>query len=1064
MPSPGHPLSGPSPHDVPCMPEQSTAHSRVGRMRRAMCLLLTGLILVCSTPAWLHAADDDDYKIARGLYDEKRWELAAKRFRSFLEEHPQHPKAALARLFLGLALVSAEDFQGAREELRRFAKDYPQDRNLPNAAYRIAECSYMLNDLPAAEREFTEFLKLAPQHALTEWALPYLGDTQLRLNEPEDAAATFQRALELHPEGRMAEDARFGLARAYELSNQNEQALQIYEQLAANRQGRRADQSQMKVGSHHFAAQEYAESAEAYDALATQFPQSALIPLSRLNAGYAYFQLGDYPQAIARFEDAARDQEQADAARFWIGLAYRRQNEFSRAAEAFQQALTEHPKSPLAPQMLYQLASCQYRAADYQAARTNFLRLVDDYPQEETADDSLYYAAEAALLQNQLDEVQTLLERFNQQYPNSPLFMRNELLAARLAAARGGVENVEQASAGFESVIQRSRVEETRALARLYYARLLQQQKEDQRAVTVLQPLLEQLMSTGDRSAFAEALVLAAVSQLQIGNFADARRSAERYLQLEPGGPQTREALELQALATAQLGDFQATVPLLQQLRQQAGQKDRWQQTQLEVAELAYQQEEWAQAAVLFQELVDETAAAADDTGGQDLQARGLSGLAWCEYQQKHTQQASDLFARVAHEYPEHELAPEAGFMHATALRSLQKDEEAADAFRDVFRRYLPETAVASGTELDGAARRSYEAGKAAAQLYGALSKFEEADAVYSDLIDRFPKATEAPTILEQWALLNLDAQDYEQSDALFRRLVTEYPQSDRTDNAALQLAESELVNGQIDTATESFRRLSNEPSADEGVREQATYRLISILAENQDWKQVSELAGNFRTRFPKSRFLKEVTFRLGEAQLNQNDPQSALQTLQQLVKESPAEELVGTEWFPHVWVVMAEAHLRLKQYSELDNLLTQVQEEFPQLPTQYRLDEIAGRSLKNRSRFSEARAAFERVIDSEQGAGTETAARSQFLIAETWLLEKKYKEALEGYLSVRIRYDYPEWEAAALFQAGQCDETLKQWDKARDDYQKLIAEFPESDLAPRAAERLKVVNQTLGQ
>src|SRR6185503_1056110 len=58
------------------------------------------------------ANGDREYAAANGLLSRGLYELAAKEYRSFLEAHPDHPKAASARYGLGVALHRS----GKREE------------------------------------------------------------------------------------------------------------------------------------------------------------------------------------------------------------------------------------------------------------------------------------------------------------------------------------------------------------------------------------------------------------------------------------------------------------------------------------------------------------------------------------------------------------------------------------------------------------------------------------------------------------------------------------------------------------------------------------------------------------------------------------------------------------------------------------------------------------------------------------------------------------------------------------------------------------------------------------
>src|SRR5690606_26300871 len=109
-----------------------------------------------------------------------------------------------------------------------------------------------------------------------------------------------------------------------------------------------------------------------------------------------------------------------------------------------------------------------------------------------------------------------------------------------------------------------------------------------------------------------------------------------------------------------------------------------------------------------------------------------------------------------------------------------------------------------------------------------------------------------------------------------------------------------------------------------------------------------------------------------------------------------------------------------------------------PDSPLAYHLNLVQGRAHQNQAHFDEARAAFGKVVDSPHGKGTETAAKAQLFIAESFLLQKDYQRAFEEYYRVLL-YGFPELQSAALYQAGQCEEMLKQWQGAAKSYRQLL-------------------------
>jgi outer membrane protein assembly factor BamD (BamD/ComL family) len=155
--------------------------------------------------------------------------------------------------------------------------------------------------------------------------------------------------------------------------------------------------------------------------------------------------------------------------------------------------------------------------------------------------------------------------------------------------------------------------------------------------------------------------------------------------------------------------------------------------------------------------------------------------------------------------------------------------------------------------------------------------------------------------------------------------------------------------------------------------------------------------------------------------------------------------------------LLLAEANFQQKHYEQAEAVLATFRRENPGSPHLYQADEILGRCYKNRAMFPDARAAFARVVDSEAGRRTETAAKAQFNIAETYMIEKNYDSALAEYYKVYVNYRFPAWQAPALYQAAQCDEMQNRWVEAVKSYESLIKEFPESEFVEKATKRLQV-------
>lgn len=121
------------------------------------------------------------------------------------------------------------------------------------------------------------------------------------------------------------------------------------------------------------------------------------------------------------------------------------------------------------------------------------------------------------------------------------------------------------------------------------------------------------------------------------------------------------------------------------------------------------------------------------------------------------------------------------------------------------------------------------------------------------------------------------------------------------------------------------------------------------------------------------------------------------------------------------------------------------------------------GRCLSMQARFSEAREAFHRVVRSTTGGRTETAAMAQWMIGESFFHQKEYREAVRAYHRVVSLHGYPQWQAAALLQAGKCHEQSGEWQEAVKLYTQLLRDYSDTTHAADASQRMRVAQRSAG-
>jgi TolA-binding protein len=280
-------------------------------------------------------------------------------------------------------------------------------------------------------------------------------------------------------------------------------------------------------------------------------------------------------------------------------------------------------------------------------------------------------------------------------------------------------------------------------------------------------------------------------------------------------------------------------------------------------------------------------------------------------------------------------------------------------------------------------------------------------------------------------------------------------------DDARLVLAESLVQNEKFDEAQAQFKDLLADPQSDEFVQQASLSTLIELAARNEDWKAAAEFAKSLIDRFPDSPKRLAAEFRRGEAALRQDDFETARSLLTKLhdtLVEASDPRAAKFEWAEGVWLLLTESELQARNYPRVAALVEEFHMRFPESRVAYQADEILGRSLIRTGEVDRARKVLQKVIDSPDGAKTETAARAQIQIADSYFGEPNYATAVIEYYKVASSYDLPEMQAAALYQAGQCEELRKKATAAVDFYNELVEKFPDSPWSARARERIQAL------
>lgn len=997
----------------------------------------------------------DDFNLAVGLYRSGRWQLAADTFRQFLEEAPEHPRHSLGLLYYGLSLSSLERYADARPQFTEFLKREGESAQAADARYRLGECSYYLKDYDQAVTELNEYLTRHPEHSLADWATLFLGDSYNGLGKWEQAEPILSKLVSKPPAPQILRDSEFALARCLESLNRPDEAIEIYRSISRDQQSTVAPRALAKIGTLHFNRRQYAEASSAYDEIVTRFAGSAIASSAQLNSGLALYRFGSFEEAIKRFQAVEAGSTNSAQAIFMMALSMKELGQVEEARQSFINALAVSGNNSLAADILFQRAQLE-RVDDKPAVAAQiFEDIADRWPKDQRVSECLFNAADLRLEMGDVASAEKLWQRLQKDYPNQAVQLREQVLLARLFLNQ---KNPERAIQTLQRVVsQPDEGSNARVLAvgRYYLIRALFDAERYTEVIDETRQIQEVLKLDG-MSDLRSALALGAISGLQAKDYAATQQFADQFIPVTADKNQKADVLSARTVALAQLKQFAPAMQDAQVLAAEYSERSQSWSAILQAADVATREQAYPEAAGLF-ELV------AEQSADESLREAGMTGVAWSHFRHQSYAEAETAFARLYQAYPQSRDAAQAVYMQARCAEELKDTERAAVSYQAVFRRLTEgQSPAAEGLEVKPPMQYAYDAGRQAARMLGRLRQTEQADRQWEQLVSQFPAARDLDRVLDEWAALNLNAERYERSDQIHRQLLDRFPDSPFSGPARLSLAESEMQAQRLDVALQEFEAIVAEPKYAATEKERALFHVIDIYTARREWTKVRQLSNSFLMLYSDSQLLPQVRLLAAEAVLNtaadDTDVASARSLLDVLREDVVSGNVPAEEWTERIWIVLAETALAAKDYSRIDEVTDELTSRNSASRFQFQLWDIQGRRWKNQAPpdFSRSREYFSKVLTDPTGQGTETAARCQFMIAETLVLEKNYQEALKEYLRTYINYPYEIWQVQALYQAAGCEAQLNLNDAAVKSYRELVSRFPESEYAARAKVRLK--------
>ena len=1007
--------------------------------------------LLIPAPAMADKADDD-FNLGVGLYRSERFELAADTFDQFLKDFPEHPRANLARLYLALTLDSLEKYAPAREQFAAFLKADPDGKNAAEARYRIGECSYYLRDYPVAIEQLTLYLEKHPGHSRADWANLFLGKSYVAQEQWAKGEAILSLLVKSKTtNASVLPDAKLSLGIALEGMKQLPEALQQYKSLAAEEKSALAPRAMLRIGAMQFAAEQYPECAATYDALLATYPNGVQVASANLGAEMARYRMKEFEPALKHFRTVPKDSTSAAQAILLAASSLRELGRIEESRLEFAEALKAAGDSPFAADILFQQAQMERTGAGRELAAQLFEDIADRWPDSSRTAECLFNASELQLELNNSERAERLFGRLNKEFPDVAKKPREQVLLGRLFLKRGDLETATDILQKSTAAIK-DHADRDAAVGRYYLTKALYEGKKHDQVVQQAS-LITEFLKSDELDEMRDVLALAAISSLELKRYDDVLKYADEFLLRAKDPVKRADIIGTRAVALSHLNRLPEAIEVLKALAAtNAAQPQTWTAV-LQAAETALELNAPESAETLF-------TLAASAPENPKTRETGVSGVAWSQFKSMRYQEAEKSFAALVAEFPNSKDSALAVFMQARCVEEQGDEARTLAAYESVFNQLSKDVApVPAGGETTPPMQYAYGAGKQVARSLAMLKRIDDADAAWKKLTTLFPNAQDLDSLLDEWAWMHFSAHNFDRSDAIHRQLLATFPDSAFAGQARLSLAESLLETGQLQPALKEMEAIVADTRYGNVEKERALFHVIEIQMTLRDWQAASVATRTFLTDFAASPLAPQVRQFAGDALLQSGQPDEASNGLNALREDIVSGKIGKEDWIDRVWIVLAEAALAKQDYPQIDALQAELTQRSPASLFVFQLNDIQGRRWKQQAPpdFAKSRQYFQLVTGDAQAQGTETAARCQFLIAETYLAELNYDSAAKEYFKVYLNYQgYDELRAQALFQGASCQVALKKTDLAMRDFKELIKEFPNSNLVNKASEELK--------
>lgn len=344
------------------------------------------------------------YELAAAYQKSAQYQKAAEAYSDFITKYPEDKLITSANTGLADSLIKLGRYEAAVPVYLKLLKNTGSKLN-PQYLQHLGVCYYHLKQYKNMALSYEAILKHYPKNPAAANALFWLGWYNSNAANFEKAVNYYNQLLSAHPKSKLIPAAQYDLALTHLRAKNKNKAAELFYQISQSQPGRLKEQEQLWLAQFYFNQNDYAKAIKIYQTILNAKPQTLTRSIALRGLGKTYQKQQQWTSAADAYQQALQSisqiSEKSDVTRalqnealFGLATSQRELKQFTQA-QATLEKINVTPDDPFAAKIYFEQGLLAFSGQNYKLAIDRLMHvglLIDD---QELAGLALLRAAQA---------------------------------------------------------------------------------------------------------------------------------------------------------------------------------------------------------------------------------------------------------------------------------------------------------------------------------------------------------------------------------------------------------------------------------------------------------------------------------------------------------------------------------------------------------------------------------------------------------------------------------------------------------------------------------------------